>query len=413
MSETTQNLGLRLLSTGQAQKEVTINEALASIDALLNRGAADKDLATPPAEPDAGLLYIVGAAATGDWAGHEGDIAYYDQIWRFVAPNEGMVLWVNDEDVLYAYDGSNWVVAGSGDSVTQLGINATADSGNKLTVKSDAVLFDHNGDHSRVKVNKATSSDTASHLFQVGYSGRAEFGLTGDDHFHLKMSPDGTNWYEALSVSKDNLDVTVQGDIDVKGGLMILEHNVNPLIFFNVPGADPSSSRYRISVTGTGMIYQSRDSSNTFIADDYLMVRGAQGATRHDYKIKNVTVVSIREGELQLTGVLSANGLAANAGATLTIASGVVTATHSRHRIDTQGAAAADDLDTINGSPKDGQLLILSSANNGRDVTVRSGVGNIQLASNLTLSHMYDTLTLIWSNSDAKWLELSRSDNAA
>lgn len=105
---TTTNLGLTLVEQAQAQKEVTVNEALVRIDALLNRGALDKDLATPPGSPASGDLYIVAASPTGDWSGHAGEIAYYEQIWRFVTPNEGLTLWVSDEDELYSYDGSAW-----------------------------------------------------------------------------------------------------------------------------------------------------------------------------------------------------------------------------------------------------------------------------------------------------------------
>src|SRR5688572_23835124 len=69
------------------------------------------------------------------------------------------------------------------DEVEQLGVNTTADSTNRLSVNSAAVLFNHNGTTSQVKVNKNATANTASHLFQVGFSGRAEFGLIADDDF--------------------------------------------------------------------------------------------------------------------------------------------------------------------------------------------------------------------------------------
>lgn len=111
---TTNHLGITLVETSQAQKEVTVNEALAIIDAILNTGAKDKDLATPPGSPAAGDVYIVAASPTGDWAGHAYHVAYFDQIWKFITPNEGMTLWVNDENKLYAYDGASWAVYGVG-----------------------------------------------------------------------------------------------------------------------------------------------------------------------------------------------------------------------------------------------------------------------------------------------------------
>ena len=51
-----------------------------------------------------------------------------------------------------------------------------------------------------VTVNKAASADTGWLVYQTEFSGRAEMGLTGDDDFHIKVSPDGTTWHEALVV---------------------------------------------------------------------------------------------------------------------------------------------------------------------------------------------------------------------
>jgi hypothetical protein len=110
----TKNLNITLVETSQAQKEVTVNEAIARIDAILNTGAKDKDLSAPPASPVAGDVYIVASSPTGAWATHANHIAYFDQAWKFITPNEGMRLWVNDENKIYAYDGAGWAVYGVG-----------------------------------------------------------------------------------------------------------------------------------------------------------------------------------------------------------------------------------------------------------------------------------------------------------
>lgn len=106
---TTNHLDLVLLEQSQAQKDVTMNEALARIDAVLNCGAQSAALATPPGAPEEGDLYIVADSATDDWQGQENRLAYYDGgIWRFIAPNEGVTLWVADAAEYYRYDGSVW-----------------------------------------------------------------------------------------------------------------------------------------------------------------------------------------------------------------------------------------------------------------------------------------------------------------
>jgi len=105
---TTPHLSITLVEQSQAQKEVTVNAALIRIDALLNSGAKSRTTATPPGSPATGDLYIVGVSPTGAWASQAGNITYYDGSWKFITPLEGMTLWVNDEDVLYVYDGGTW-----------------------------------------------------------------------------------------------------------------------------------------------------------------------------------------------------------------------------------------------------------------------------------------------------------------
>ncbi len=125
---------------------------------------------------------------------------------------------------LLVYEASGWEAAsGHVDSVTELGINATADATNRLSVRSDAVLFSNidagsggTGDV-RFVVNKETAADTASLLFQTGFSGRAEVGLAGDDDFVFKVSPDGSAWAEAIRIDKDTGLATILYDNATSG----------------------------------------------------------------------------------------------------------------------------------------------------------------------------------------------------
>lgn len=108
----TPNLGLTLVEQSQAQKEITVNQALSRIDALLNTGALSRGVNTPPGSPGAGDLYIVGATPTGAWVGKGLQVAYFDLVWRFVTPRQGMTLWVGDEALLYSFNGVAWVASG-------------------------------------------------------------------------------------------------------------------------------------------------------------------------------------------------------------------------------------------------------------------------------------------------------------
>lgn len=212
--DTTPNLSLPYIAAAQAQKHVTHNEAIRALDAIVQLTALDRDLTTPPATPTDGERYVVGSGATDARLGRDDAIAaWQDGAWAFYPPQEGWLLWVADEDVLLAWSGSAWVVAGVSEQVAHLGINATSDDTNRLALKSDASLFSHDdvtpgsGDH-HLKINKSAVANTASVLFQTGFSGRAEFGLAGDDDWHVKVSPDGTNWFEALVADRSTGRIT-------------------------------------------------------------------------------------------------------------------------------------------------------------------------------------------------------------
>lgn len=102
----TPRFSLPLLAAGQAQKEVTHNEALLALDQLLHPAVETRGLATPPAAPVAGVTYIVATGATGAWAGQAGKLACHDGFgWHFVAPVKGCLAWIVDEAVFAVHDG--------------------------------------------------------------------------------------------------------------------------------------------------------------------------------------------------------------------------------------------------------------------------------------------------------------------
>ncbi|MEQ8824366.1 MAG: DUF2793 domain-containing protein [Filomicrobium sp.] len=213
----TDNLKLPYLMAAQAQKHVTHNEALRALDAIIHLSIADRNLTAPPASPQAGTRYLIAAGATGDWAGKDGEIAaYQDDAWMFYAPQAGWLAWISDEDVALIFDGTTWLSLGSGggggitsvNPISFVGVNATADTTNRLSVSSPATLFNHEGNGHQLKLNKAAPADTASLLYQTGFSGRAELGLTGDDDFHFKVSDDGTTWNDAIVIDRTNGAVT-------------------------------------------------------------------------------------------------------------------------------------------------------------------------------------------------------------
>jgi hypothetical protein len=204
MSDTSHILGLPYIQPAQAQKHVTHNEAIRVLDALVQLSVEDRDQTVPPATPTSGDRHIVATGASGDWTGQDGSIAVYeDAAWAFYAPQNGWQTVVRAEGVALIYNGLEWVGAAIDASAFQnvdsVGINTTADTVNRLAVSSDATLLSHDGSDHRVVVNKDTSTDTASLVFQTSYSGRAEMGTAGSDDFAVKVSADATTWSTGVS----------------------------------------------------------------------------------------------------------------------------------------------------------------------------------------------------------------------
>jgi hypothetical protein len=201
--DTTGNLDLPYILPSQAQKHVPHNEALRRLDAIVQLSCASRRQASPPASPADGLRHLVPAAASGEWSGKDGRIAaFQDGAWSFFQPRKGWLCWIEDETLLLVHDGVRFSEAVPAPrSAPLLGVNTTADAVNRLSVSAAAVLLNHDGGGHQLKVNKNAAADTASILFQAGFSGRAEFGLTGDNDFHVKVSPNGTQWREAMVIA--------------------------------------------------------------------------------------------------------------------------------------------------------------------------------------------------------------------
>jgi len=109
MTETSARFALPFILPGQAQKEVYHNEALSLIDAALHAAVEEGSLTSPPSDPDAGECWIVGAGASGAWAGKADALACWTGGgWRFVAPVPGMLAWNKADGVWLHWAGSDW-----------------------------------------------------------------------------------------------------------------------------------------------------------------------------------------------------------------------------------------------------------------------------------------------------------------
>ena len=110
---------------------------------------------------------------------------------------------------------------------------------------------------------------------------------------------------------------------------------------------------------------------------------------------------------------ITATGVLVFTQGTATISSGSITTTKTMNMIDTEASASSDDLDVNAGSVM-GNLLVYSSANSSRDITVKDDVGTGQrhiLPSDFSLDSHYDTITFMHLYDDGRIEMLASSDN--
>lgn len=217
MSDTLPALGLPLIQPAQAQKHVTHNEALRILDVLTQLAVQDSALGTPPPAPDPGQRWLVPAGATGAWAGRDTQIAVYEGgYWSFYSAAPGWLAFDLAQGRLLHFTAGTWAPMPEPASLGQMdgiGINTDPDAVNRLAVQAEATLLSHEGAGHQLKLNKAASTDTGSLLFQTGWTGHAEIGLTGSDDLAIRVSADGSQWADALQVPADGSAVRIDPPI--------------------------------------------------------------------------------------------------------------------------------------------------------------------------------------------------------
>jgi Protein of unknown function (DUF2793) len=119
MSDTSPILGLPYIAGSQASPEITHNTALNMLQALLT-GVISVGTTAPPGSPSEGDAYVIGASATGAWAGEDHKItAYIGGQWAFVpgVDDSGSSIAMGaDQEGLRVYDkttNSEWVWSGA------------------------------------------------------------------------------------------------------------------------------------------------------------------------------------------------------------------------------------------------------------------------------------------------------------
>lgn len=226
MPDFSPNLNLPFLLASQTQKHVTVNENLLKIDNLVMLAVKSRSISTAPSAPNEGDRYIVGNVPTGEWAGKSNFIASYNNLgWSYSQAKNGFVAYCIDETQFLFFDGNIWssfpISPSNFQNISQIGIGTNSDNNNPISAKINSALFsakyisEGGSGNLRYIINKEAIDKTGSFIFQNNWSGRAEIGLIGGENFIFKVSPDGTNWKDAINIDKSNARISLYDGINI------------------------------------------------------------------------------------------------------------------------------------------------------------------------------------------------------
>ncbi len=203
------------------------------------------------------------------------------------------------------------------------------------------------------------------------------------------------------------------GTTNPAADLHINNSSAEPTILLTGPGSNPADAariRFSEQSDGNNYIELKYDGSSNTLSFDSNDQADMLSVDRTNNRVFTGTSTKVGVGTSAPATTLDVRGsVSVGQGSEVTIASGVITVTDSYHKVDTEGDASSDNLDTINGG-QIGQMLFLRQVDSGRDVVLTES-GNIILpGSTFTLSNAADLCLLLYTG--ANWQMVSTSDNA-
>jgi len=203
--ETTPRLGLPYVVAAQAQKHIPINESLARLDGLVQLAVESRALAAQPASPVAGGVWILPAGVTGAvWAGQPAGVMmrFEAGAWEALAPAEGVLAWVKDENQVVAHDGVAWApLSASFKSLTAAASPGLANTRMEIREEETTVLG----------ATTSTAIVIPARAIVLAVSTRTTVAVTGATSYNCGVSGDASKFGGSLGVAKNSNNVGVIG----------------------------------------------------------------------------------------------------------------------------------------------------------------------------------------------------------
>lgn len=203
--DVTPRLGLPYVAAAQAQKHIPINESLARLDGLVQLAAESRSISAQPVNPASGGVWILPAGATGAaWVGQPtGTLMRFEAgAWEALAPAEGVLAWLKDENQMVAFDGAAWTpLSATFRSTTVATSPGLANTRLEILEQEVTVLG----------ASTATSIVIPNRAIVLAVSTRTTVAVTGAASYNCGVSGDASKFGGTLGVAKNSSNIGVVG----------------------------------------------------------------------------------------------------------------------------------------------------------------------------------------------------------
>jgi hypothetical protein len=205
-NDATPRLSLPFVAAGQAQKHITVNEALGKLDGLVQLAVQSRTTAAQPASPADGAMHILPSGATGAVVVRQGrrpaGPLHADGVWETLTPSAGWLAWIIDEGLALIHDGENWTPLSSTFK------NLTA-ARSPFFANTRFEILEQEVTLSGASV--ATTVAIPSRAIVLGVSTRTSVAITGATSYSCGVAGDAGKFGSSLGVAKNASNVGVIG----------------------------------------------------------------------------------------------------------------------------------------------------------------------------------------------------------
>ncbi|CAN5137781.1 DUF2793 domain-containing protein [soil metagenome] len=204
-NDATPRLSLPFVAAGQAQKHITVNEALGKLDGLVQLAVQSRTVVAQPASPADGTIHILPSGATGSaWLDMAAGLLarHADGAWEALTPKVGWLAWVIDEGLALIHDGAGWTPLSSTFKALTAARSPFLAATRFEIVEQEVTLSG---------ASVATTVLIPARAIVLGVSTRTSVAITGATSYSCGVSGDVGKFGSSLGVAKNANNVGVVG----------------------------------------------------------------------------------------------------------------------------------------------------------------------------------------------------------